>query len=43
MDDTLDSVHNLQPHFLLLWPWGDVAEEINDLLMQAKQQTECNY
>lgn len=43
MDDTLDSVHNLQPHFLLLWSWGDVAVEINDLLMQAEQQTEYKY
>lgn len=43
MDNTLDSVDNLQPHFLLLWFWGDVAVEINDLLMQAEQQKEYKY
>lgn len=40
MDDPLDSVDHLQPHFLLLWSWGDVAVEIYDLLVQAETQTE---
>lgn len=32
-DDSLDSVHHLQPHLLLLRPWGDVLVEVIDLLM----------
>lgn len=33
MDDSLDSVHHLQPHLLFLWPWGDVVVEVIDFLM----------
>lgn len=34
VDDTLDPVHHLQPHSLLLRPRGDVRVEVSDLLVK---------
>lgn len=43
VDDSLDSVHHLQPHLLLLRSRGDVVEEVVDLLVQPAEQARTRY
>lgn len=43
VDDSLDSVHHLQPHLLLLRSWGDVVEEVVDLLVQPAEQARTRF
>lgn len=43
VDDSLDSVHHLQPHLLLLRSRGDVVEEVVDLLVQPAEQARTRF